>query len=76
MSEMSTLTQPHPNIDSLVAQLRDAADIADAFTHDDRDKLLTAARDLTIALETPVQSLMTIAKWVSSGYSVKPKSIL
>ena len=71
-SEMSTVTQHHPHIDSLVAQLRAAADITDVFSHDERDKLLTAARELTIALETPVQSLMTIAKWVRSGHSVIP----
>ena len=64
---MSTTTDHHLDIDRLVVQLHAAADITDGFTYNDREKLLNAARHLTTALETPVQSLMTMAKWVCSG---------
>ena len=63
---MSTVTQNHLDIDRLAIQLHAAADITDGIAHNDREKLLNAARHLTIALETPVQSLMTMAKWVCS----------
>lgn len=63
---MSTITDHHLDIDRLVVQLHAAADITNKLAHNDREKLLNAARHLTIALETPVQSLMTMAKWVCS----------
>ena len=64
---MSTITDHHLDIDRLVVQLHAAADITNRLAHNDREKLLNAAQHLTIALETPVQSLMTMAKWVCSG---------
>ena len=66
---MSTVTLNHSDIDNLVAQLHNAADTTD-LTPENRDKLLSAARHLTTALENPVDRLMTIAKWVCSAFSV------
>ena len=51
---MSTITDYHLDIDRPVVQLHAAADITNEFAHNDREKLLNAARHLTIALETPV----------------------
>ena len=66
---MSTATLYRSDIDSLVAQLHNAADTTD-LTHEDCDKLLNAARHLMTALENPVDRLMTIAKWVCLASSV------
>ena len=72
---MSSVTQRQSDIDGLVAQLHATADITD-LTLDNRDKLLNAARHLTIALETPVYALMTIAKWVSTELPVTAELLL
>lgn len=54
---MSAITDHHLDIDRLVVQLHAVADITNNFAHNDREKLLNAARHLTIALEPRYRAL-------------------